>query len=100
MLIVQVSRMPDGTRKITNISEITGMEGPIITMQDLFVFERHGFDENGKVRGSFQTYRDTSEVYRKASGCGHSIAYGNVFSGAGFGTRALKMLSLCERASL
>ena len=53
-VIIQVSRMPDGTRKITNISEITGMEGPIITMQDLFVFERHGFDENSKVRGSFK----------------------------------------------
>ncbi len=53
-VVIQVSRMPDGTRKITNISEITGMEGPIITMQDLFVFERHGFDENSRVRGSFK----------------------------------------------
>ena len=53
-VVIQVSRMPDGTRKITNISEITGMEGPIITMQDIFVFERHGFDENNRVRGSFK----------------------------------------------
>lgn len=52
--IVQVSRMPDGTRKITNVSEITGMEGPIITMQDLFIYDRQGFDENGKVRGNFR----------------------------------------------
>jgi pilus assembly protein CpaF len=53
-VIIQVSRMPDGTRKVTNISEITGMEGPIITMQDIFVFERHGFDENNRVRGNFK----------------------------------------------
>jgi pilus assembly protein CpaF len=53
-VIIQVSRMPDGTRKIINISEITGMEGSIITMQDLFVFDRHGFDENGSVRGMFK----------------------------------------------
>ena len=48
-LIVQVNRMPDGTRKLTSISEITGLEGPVITMQDLFVYERRGYDENGKV---------------------------------------------------
>ncbi len=53
-MIVQVTRMTDGTRKITNISEITGMEGPMITMQDLFVFERQGFEENGRVRGRFK----------------------------------------------
>ena len=43
-LIVQVSRMPDGTRKVTSISEITGMEGDVITMQEIFVFERTGID--------------------------------------------------------
>jgi pilus assembly protein CpaF len=53
-IIVQVARMPDGTRKLTTISEITGMEGPVITMQDLFVFERHGFDKEQRVRGRFR----------------------------------------------
>ena len=53
-VIVQVSRLTDGSRKVTNISEITGMEGPMITMQDLFVFERQGYDENGRVRGRFK----------------------------------------------
>ena len=53
-LIVQVSRMPDGTRKVTNISEVTGMEGPMITTQDLFAFERSGYDENKRVRGTFR----------------------------------------------
>ena len=53
-LIVQVSRMPDGSRKVTNISEVTGMEGPMITTQDLFAFERSGYDENKRVRGTFR----------------------------------------------
>src|SRR3989454_9128463 len=53
-LIVQVTRMPDGTRKVTNISEVTGMEGPMITTQDLFAFERSGYDENKRVRGTFR----------------------------------------------
>ena len=53
-LIVQVSRMADGTRKVTNISEVTGMEGEIITMQDIFVFERTGIGPGGKVTGRFR----------------------------------------------
>jgi pilus assembly protein CpaF len=52
-VVLQVTRLPDGTRKIVSIAEITGMEGPTITMQDLFVFERQGVDENMKVRGRF-----------------------------------------------
>lgn len=53
-VVVQVSRLTDGTRKVTSIAEITGMEGPVVTMQDLFVFERRGFDANNKVRGVFK----------------------------------------------
>jgi pilus assembly protein CpaF len=53
-LIVQVSRMADGTRKVTGISEITGMEGEVITMQDIFLFERTGIAANGKVIGRFR----------------------------------------------
>jgi len=53
-LIVQVSRLADGTRKVTGISEITGMEGDIITMQEIFVFERSGIGPNGKVMGRFR----------------------------------------------
>jgi pilus assembly protein CpaF len=53
-LIVQVSRMADGTRKVTNISEVTGMEGDIITMQDIFVFEKSGIGPGGKVTGRFR----------------------------------------------
>jgi pilus assembly protein CpaF len=53
-LIVQVSRLSDGTRKVTGISEITGMEGDVITMQDVFLFERTGLGPDGRVRGRFR----------------------------------------------
>jgi pilus assembly protein CpaF len=53
-LIVQIARMSDGTRKVTAISEITGMEGDMITLQDLFVFEKTGMRPDGKVCGRFR----------------------------------------------
>lgn len=52
-MIVQQSRFPDGSRKITHITEITGMEDNVITMQDIFVFKQTGFDKDGKVQGYF-----------------------------------------------
>jgi len=53
-LIVQVSRMPDGSRRVTSICEVTGMEDSVLTTQDLFVFERQGYDEQNRVRGQFR----------------------------------------------
>src|SRR5215211_6569334 len=53
-ILVQISRMADGTRKVTGIAEITGMEGEVITMQDIFVFERAGIGPTGKVTGRFK----------------------------------------------
>jgi pilus assembly protein CpaF len=53
-LVIQIARLSDGTRKVTAISEITGMEREMITMQDLFVFEKLGVDEDGRVRGRFR----------------------------------------------
>src|SRR6478735_1394582 len=53
-LIVQVSRLADGTRKVTAISELTGMEGEVITMQDIFLFERTGIGPEGRVMGRFR----------------------------------------------
>jgi pilus assembly protein CpaF len=53
-LVVQITRLSDGTRKITGITELTGMEGGIITMQDIFLFERLGLREDGKVKGRFR----------------------------------------------
>jgi pilus assembly protein CpaF len=52
-LIVQVSRMSDGSRRITHITELTGTSGDIISMQDIFLFEKKGLGLNGKVRGRF-----------------------------------------------
>ena len=53
-VIIQVSRLSDGTRKVISISEVVGMEGDIITMQDIFVFEREGVAPGGKVLGRFR----------------------------------------------
>ena len=53
-IVVQQSRMSDGTRKITSISEITGMEGEIVTMQEIFLFEKTGITQEGKVLGRFR----------------------------------------------
>jgi pilus assembly protein CpaF len=53
-VIVQGNRLPDGQRKITSIQEITGMEGDVITMQEIFAFAQNGIDANGKVTGHFQ----------------------------------------------
>ncbi|WP_191269349.1 CpaF family protein [Neobacillus kokaensis] len=50
-LIIQQSRLKDGSRKITNITEVQGMEGDVIVLQDIFVFEQQGIDSNGKIIG-------------------------------------------------
>jgi len=53
-VIVQQTRLSDGTRKVTSISEITGMEGEVITMQEIFLFEKVGVTQEGKVVGRFR----------------------------------------------
>ncbi len=53
-LVVQQTRLSDGSRKITSISEITGMEGDVITMQEIFTFEKMGITQDGKVIGRFR----------------------------------------------
>ncbi len=53
-VVVQQTRLSDGSRKITSISEITGMEGDIITTQEIFLFEKLGIGENGRVLGRFR----------------------------------------------
>ena len=53
-LVVQVARLSDGSRRVTSISEITGMEGETITMQEIFQYERTGVDAQGKVLGRFR----------------------------------------------
>jgi len=53
-IVMQQTRLSDGTRKVTSISEITGMEGDIITMQEIFVFEKAGVSQEGRVIGRFR----------------------------------------------
>jgi pilus assembly protein CpaF len=53
-IVVQVSRMPDGTRKVTSISELTGMEQEVITMQEIFGFQKSGLTPDGRVIGQFR----------------------------------------------
>ena len=53
--VVQVARLSDGSRKIITVSEVTGMDGEMITLQDIFIFDRSGIDESGKVRGVFHS---------------------------------------------
>jgi pilus assembly protein CpaF len=52
-VVVQVSRLSDGTRKIISVAEITGMEGDIVTMQEIFVYRKRGIRETGEVQGEF-----------------------------------------------
>jgi pilus assembly protein CpaF len=53
-VVVQIARLSDGTRKLMSLQEITGMEGEMITMQEIFLFERTGVDVEGRVTGRFR----------------------------------------------
>jgi pilus assembly protein CpaF len=53
-LVVQVSRLTDGTRRVTSVTEVTSMEGDIVTMQEIFRFKRRGISPEGKVVGQFE----------------------------------------------
>jgi pilus assembly protein CpaF len=52
-VLVQAARLSDGTRRVMNITEVTGMEGDMVTLQDIFVFEKRGVSAEGKVMGRF-----------------------------------------------
>jgi pilus assembly protein CpaF len=86
-LIVQVSRLPDGSRRVTNICEVTGMEGPVITTQDLFVFERAGYDEKNRVRGTFRPIGIRPKFTEKLESYGIRFDLDMFFREAGKGVR-------------
>jgi len=52
-IIVQITRLSDGSRKVVSISEITGMEGDLVSIQEIFVFKKRGIGETGAVLGEF-----------------------------------------------
>ena len=56
-IVVQVSRLSDGTRKVTSVSEVTGMEENVISMQEIFIFQKKGISPTGKVIGAFRPTR-------------------------------------------
>ena len=72
-IVVQVSRQSDGSRKVVNISEITGMEENVISMQDIFTFQRKGIGSNGKVLGTFAPSRIRPKFIERIQLAGISI---------------------------
>ena len=72
-LVVQVARMSDGSRRITSISEITGMEGETITMQEIFQYERTGVDAQGQVLGRFRATGIRPRFAERLKSCGLQI---------------------------
>ena len=69
-VVVQIARLSDGTRKVTAVTEITGMERDMITMQDLFVFEKTGLDDEGRVRGRFRATGIRPKCSDRIAACG------------------------------
>jgi pilus assembly protein CpaF len=72
-IVVQQTRMSDGTRKVTSISEITGMEGDIITMQEIYAFEKAGVTQEGKVVGRFRATGVRPKVCERLRACGITL---------------------------
>ncbi len=69
-IIVQQTRLSDGSRKVTSVSEITGMEGDVITMQEIFTFEKVGMTQDGKVIGRFRATGVRPKACERLKGCG------------------------------
>ena len=69
-LLVQASRFSDGSRRVVNISEVTGMEGEVVTLQDIFVFEKRGLSPEGKVLGRFAATGIRPKFYEKLLSAG------------------------------
>ncbi len=69
-MIVQVARFSDGTRRVTHIAEVTGMEVETITLQDVFVFEKTGVNEQGRVTGRFRATGIRPKSYERIRASG------------------------------
>ncbi len=72
--VIQLNRLSDGTRRVVSISEITGMEGDTITMQDIFVFKREGKDENGRIIGEFKPTGIRPRAYEQLIAAGVDLS--------------------------
>ena len=69
-LLVQAARFSDGSRRVTNVTEVTGMEGEIVTLQDIFVFEKRGLSPEGRVLGRFAATGIRPKFYEKLLAAG------------------------------
>jgi len=54
-VVIQLTRLSDGSRKVTGIQEVTGMEGDVVTTQEIFTFQQTGMDQQGRIKGRFRT---------------------------------------------
>ncbi|HEY0829295.1 MAG TPA: CpaF family protein [Bacilli bacterium] len=79
-LIIQQSRLKDGNRKITNITEVQGMEGDVVVLQDIFVFKQQGMDSDGKIKGKLVPTGVRPKFYERLESSGIYIPP-NVFMG-------------------
>ena len=77
-VLVQASRMSDGSRRVVSMTEVTGMEGEVVTLQDLFVFEKRGLDPDGKVVGRFAATGIRPKFYEKLLSAGIRLRAGSV----------------------
>lgn len=72
-LVVQIARQADGTRRVVAITEITGMERDVIAMQDIFLFEKTGIGEDGRVRGRFKATGIRPKCAEQLAASGHQL---------------------------
>jgi len=72
-LVVQQTRFSDGSRRVINITEVTGMEGNTIQLQDIFRFQQEGFDDNGKVKGYYHATGSIPEFYEELRSRGLTV---------------------------
>jgi pilus assembly protein CpaF len=72
-LFVQVARFSDGSRRLTYVTECEGMEGDVVTMQDIFLFEKLGLTEDGKVKGRFKATGVRPKFYEKIRASGMNL---------------------------
>jgi len=72
-VVVQIARLTDGSRKVVSVSEVTGMEGESIWMQDIFAFDRVGIDQDGKVHGVFRGTGAKSRYTERLATAGYAL---------------------------
>jgi pilus assembly protein CpaF len=89
-VIVQLARHSDGVRRIVSISEITGMEGDVISLQDIFVFDRRGISEEGRILGQYISTGIRPQFVNRCQKFGINIPPQYFYAQAGRGARQVK----------